>query len=87
MADQIFRKDTDYGKRNDYEGKDELTVTITLAEYRELVAVKACRDYEKQKIEERARKAEQRSKDLEKIIDEMKDGKNRDESGDDCDLY
>lgn len=47
MADQKFTKDTDYGRyRDDFAGEDELFVTITLHEYRELVKAKAVRDYE-----------------------------------------
>lgn len=38
MAEQTFKKDTGWGNStNDFYGEDEITVTITLREYRELV--------------------------------------------------
>lgn len=37
VAEQIFNKNTDWGSINDFYGEDEITVTITLHEYRELV--------------------------------------------------
>lgn len=36
-----FKKDADYGKVNDFVAEGEITVTITLAEYRDLVSSKA----------------------------------------------
>lgn len=45
MADQVFAKDTQdtYGRsyRNDFVGEHEITVTVTLREYRELIAKEA----------------------------------------------
>ena len=45
MATYDFKKDVDYSdNRNNYVIDGEITVTITLAEYRELVSVKATTD-------------------------------------------
>lgn len=45
MAEQVFKREVDgyYGNtyRDDFRAEDEITVTITLHEYRELVADKA----------------------------------------------
>lgn len=37
MAEQTFKKDAIWGSVNDFYGEDEITVTITLREYRELL--------------------------------------------------
>lgn len=38
MAEQTFKKDAGWGNSaNDFYGEDEITVTITLHEYRELI--------------------------------------------------
>ena len=39
-----FKKEADYGKENNYIAEGEITVTITLDEYRSLVECKATRD-------------------------------------------
>ncbi len=45
MAEQTFKKNTEYcDEKNNYIGDGEITVTITLSEYRELVSVKAMND-------------------------------------------
>lgn len=45
MAEQTFKKNTEYGdEKNNYIGDGEITITITLSEYRELVSVKAVKD-------------------------------------------
>ena len=45
MAEQVFKKEADGGwnndNRNDFVGESEITVTVTLHEYRELVEFKA----------------------------------------------
>lgn len=33
MAEMKYKKETDYGRENDFVGEDEITVTITLNEY------------------------------------------------------
>lgn len=45
MAEQVFKKVTEYSdEKNNYIGEGEITVTITLSEYRELVSIKAVND-------------------------------------------
>ena len=45
MAEQVFKKVTEYSdEKNNYFGGGEITVTITLSEYRELVSIKAVND-------------------------------------------
>lgn len=39
-----FKKEADYGKEHNYIAEGEITVTITLDEYRELVTCKATMD-------------------------------------------
>lgn len=54
MAEQKFSKDTNWGNANDFYGEDEITVTITLREYRELL--KASVKFDKMDELERVRK-------------------------------
>ena len=55
-----FDKDFDsYGQRNDHANGEELMVTITLAEYRDLISVKAKRDDEISKKQLRIYELEQ----------------------------
>lgn len=54
MAEQKFSKDTNWGSANDFYGEDEITVTITLREYRELL--KASFKFDKMDELERVRK-------------------------------
>ena len=54
----------------------ELTVTITLAEYRDLLEAKFVKQYQKEKLDwyeqyNRANKAETRNKELEKEVDSL----------------
>lgn len=69
MADQVFKKDADYGNKNDFVGESEITVTITLAEYRDLVATKATRDDVKAKLQKRIWELERENNDLKAAID------------------
>lgn len=55
MAEQTFKKDAGWGNSiNDFYGEDEITVTITLREYRELL--KASVKFEKMDDLERIKK-------------------------------
>lgn len=54
MAEQKFSKDTNWGNVNDFYGEDEITVTITLREYRELL--KASFKFDKMDELERVKK-------------------------------
>lgn len=51
MADQTFKKETDWGvSKYDFTGESEITVTITLAEYRYLVSAEAKKEHETSKL-------------------------------------
>lgn len=51
MAEQTFKKETDWGtSKYDFTGESEITVTITLAEYRHLVETNAKNDHETSKL-------------------------------------
>lgn len=66
MADQIFKKETEYNvNENNFIGESEITVTITLNEYRELVSHMATRDNDVKSAEKEAREARARERVLE----------------------
>lgn len=51
MAEQTFKKETDWGiSKYDFTGESEITVTITLAEYRHLVGSNAKNEHETSKL-------------------------------------
>lgn len=86
MAEQIFRKDTethysgsyggvDYNPRdehNDYVSKQELTVTITLHEYRQMVWELAKHNELVERKEKEARDARMERDELKKQVDALK---------------
>ena len=58
MAEQIFKKETEWGtNKNDFAGESEIMVEITLHEYRELVENNAKTDQRIKEAEEKAYKA------------------------------
>lgn len=66
MADQVFKKETEYNvNENNFIGESEITVTITLNEYRELVSHTATRDKDIYRAETEARDARIRANTLE----------------------
>ena len=66
MADQIFKKETEYNvNENNFVGESEITVTITLNEYRELVGIKATRDKDVKAADKAASEARIEARDLE----------------------
>ena len=66
MADQIFKKETEYNvNENNFVGESEITVTITLNEYRHLVSHMATRDKDVKSAESEAREARVRASTLE----------------------
>lgn len=75
MAEQIFKKETTWGNENNFVGDGEITVTITLGEYRDLVKEVALKDYDLKKERERtseANKKAQSYKDkLEALIEKL----------------
>ena len=75
MADQIFKKETTWGNENNFVGDGEITVTITLNEYRNLVKEVALKDYdlkkERDKTSEANKKADAYKAKLEALIEKL----------------
>lgn len=57
MAEQIFKKETYWGSSDNFVGEDEITVTITINEYRNLVKEVALKDYDLKKEREKTTEA------------------------------
>lgn len=73
MADQIFKKETDYNvSENNFIGESEITVTITLNEYRHLVSHVATRDKDVKKAEAEALADRIKAQETEKKNAELK---------------
>lgn len=65
MAKEVFGKEVDYSEdKNNFTIENELTVKITLNEYRELVSVKATKDMLVKKAEEDKYSRENENKSL-----------------------
>lgn len=84
MAEQTFKKETEWGvDKNDFIGESEITVTITLHEYRELIEKVAKADHEKSKVEEKVyeerKKAEAYKTKLDTLLEAMNGSKEEDE--------
>ena len=75
MADQIFKKETTWGAADNFVGDGEITVTITLNEYRNLVKEVALKDYdlkkEREKTSEANKKADAYKAKLEALIEKL----------------
>lgn len=75
MAEQIFKKETTWGNENNFVGDGEITVTITLGEYRDLVKQVALKDYDLKKERERTfeavKKAQSYKDKLEALIEKL----------------
>ena len=77
MAEQIFKKETGWGggTSDNFIGEDEITVTITLNEYRNLVTEVASKYYdiqkEREKTSEANRKAQSYKEKLESLIEKL----------------
>ena len=62
MAEQVFKKETQWnGTADNYFGEDEITVTVTLNEYRTLVREVARKDYDLEKEREKTREANKKA--------------------------
>lgn len=62
MAEQTFKKETAWGCVSDnFIGEDEITVTITLNEYRKLVSEVSRKDYDIEKEREKTREANKKA--------------------------
>lgn len=76
MAEQIFTKETAWsGISDNFVGEDEIIVTITLNEYRNLVRDVAKKDYdiekEREKTREANKKADAYKEKLEALIEKL----------------
>ena len=76
MAEQIFKKETYWGGTADnFIGEDEIVITITLNEYRNLVKEVALKDYdlkkERDKTSEANKKADAYKAKLEALIEKL----------------
>ena len=72
MAEQTFKKETCWGNnKNDFVGEDEILVTITLCEYRELVAANAKHAEELRKANERANEEASKARALRDKLDKL----------------
>ena len=72
MAEQVFEKKTDWGaNKNDFAGQDEIMVTITLCEYRELVKANAKHEEELRKAREAKYEAEKKADALRAKLDKL----------------
>ena len=75
MADQIFKKEALWGTCDNFIGDGEITVTITLNEYRNLVKEVALKDYdlkkEREKTSEANKKADAYKAKLEALIEKL----------------
>lgn len=73
MADQTFKKDVDYPDvKENYVIEGELTVKITLAEYRELVSAKALKDKAVKDLESEKYEMYRENEKLKKQNEELK---------------
>lgn len=71
--EQVFSKDTRGwdGNRDDFRGQDEIMVTITLHEYRELITRDAKHEDEKRKLKDEYYAEHQRANALRTKIDKL----------------
>lgn len=73
MAEQIFRKDCAWKCDHDFIGADEITVTITLAEYRELVKADSTWENKYRELNGRNDELRTRVEELERKINTYKE--------------
>ena len=78
MAEQVFKKEVEWGSsREDFIGESEITVTITLREYRNLVTAVAKKEHEYSKLIKRIAEAEEdgnRWKQMYELLKELHEG-------------
>ena len=85
MADQIFKKETNWDNDNNFVCEDEITVTITLNEYRNLVKKDAINDYAIEKEREKAREANNNADAYKAKLEELIEKLNGVEDGEEAD--
>ena len=75
VCETILSKKLDnyYSENNDFVASGEITVEITLAEYRDLVASKARKDYELEKIRNEKYELDKKNTELKKEIKMLED--------------
>ncbi len=71
MAEMKYKKETDYGRENDFVGEDEITVTITLNEYRQLVEFHANGENRIEKAEKNKYLREEKIRALEHRVEDL----------------
>ena len=72
MAEEVFKKETGWGgKAEDFKGKHEIMVTITLHEYRELIEANAKHGEELRKAREAKFEAEKTAAKLREKLDKL----------------
>ena len=83
MAEQTFEKKVTWGEKHNFVAEDEITVTITLAEYRELVKEVARKDKDidqaRQIRYEAEKKAEAANAKLNAFLDKLASEEEEDE--------
>lgn len=80
MAEQVFEKKTDWGaNKNDFAGQDEIMVTITLCEYRELVKTNTKHAEELRKAQEAKYEAERKANALREKLDKLLEAEGEEE--------
>lgn len=86
MAEQIFKKETAWsGTADNFFGEDEITVTITLNEYRNLVKEVARKDYDLEKEREKTREANKNADSYKAKLEALIEKLNGVEDGEDAD--
>ncbi len=71
MAEMKYKKETDYGRENDFVGEDEITVAITLNEYRQLVEFHANGENRIEKAEKNKYLREEKIRTLEHRVEDL----------------
>ena len=72
MAEQIFKKETEWGiNRNDFMGECEIMVEITLHEYRELIEKNAKTEQRIKEAEDMARNARKEAESAKAKLDKV----------------
>lgn len=86
MAEQIFKKETAWsGMPDNFFGEDEIVVTITLNEYRNLVKEVAKKDYDIQKEREKTTEANNKANAYKAKLDALIEKLNGVEDDEDAD--
>ena len=85
MAEQIFKKETTWGNEGNFVGDSEITVTITLGEYRKLVKEVTLKDSDLQKERDRTIEANKKANSYKDKLEALIEKLNGVEDGEDAD--